>query len=59
MTYAPPCLRSYVRIPVELTWLKPEAAKNLCPRRIGRNKKSSRETLDAPAITHWNNLFQT
>jgi hypothetical protein len=36
-TYAPPGLRGYVRIPIELTSLKPEAARSLFPRLIDRN----------------------
>jgi hypothetical protein len=36
-TYAPPSLRGYVRIPIELTFLKPEAARSLFPRLIDRN----------------------
>src|SRR6266550_2903526 len=35
--YAPPSLRGYVRIPIELTSLKPEAARSLFPRLIDRN----------------------
>jgi hypothetical protein len=36
-TYAPPSLRGYVRIPVVLTSLKPEAARSVFPRLIDRN----------------------
>src|SRR6266403_3126058 len=36
-TYAPPSLRGYVRIPIQLTSLKPEAVKTLFPRLIDRN----------------------
>src|SRR5260370_17912607 len=36
-TYIPPGLRGYVRIPIELTSLKPEAARSLFPRLIDRN----------------------
>src|SRR5256885_16721153 len=36
-TYAPPSLRGYVRIPIQLTSLKPEAARSVFPRLIGRN----------------------
>src|SRR5262245_18683088 len=40
-TYAPPGLRGYVRTPVTLTFLKPEAARSLFPRLIDRNQKRS------------------
>ena len=36
-TYAPPSLRGYVRIPIQLTSLKPEAARSVFPRLIDRN----------------------
>src|SRR4051794_36271648 len=34
---APPSLRGYVRIPIQLTSLKPETVKSLFPRLIDRN----------------------
>jgi hypothetical protein len=53
-TCAPPSLRGYVRIPVELTSLKPEAAKkNLFPALIDRNQKRSEQSFLFAQTNHF------
>jgi hypothetical protein len=54
----PALLTSYVRIPIALTWLKPEAAKKsyACVR-LAATKNVDRQ-IAASAITRSNSLFQ-